>query len=101
MVNAASTWRLRRRLDAPLSALSDVAADEPGSDDRLGVLLALRSLPVGQRQVRVLRYFEGLSETEIAAALGIRTGTVKSRAARGLDALRSCVHLLPQEASWT
>ena len=80
VVNAASTWRLRRRL---------------------GVLLALRSLPVGQRQVLVLRYFEGLSETEIAAALGIRTGTVKSRAARGLNALRSCVHLLPQEASWT
>ena len=101
VVNAASTWRLRRRLDAPLSALSDVVADEPGSDDRLGVLLALRSLPVGQRQVLVLRYFEGLSETEIAAALGIRTGTVKSRAARGLNALRSCVHLLPQEASWT
>ena len=63
-------------------------------------LLALRSLPVGQRQV-LLRYFEGLSETEIAAALGIRTGTVKSRAARGLDALRSCVPLRPQEASWT
>lgn len=101
VVNAASTWRLRRRLDAPPSALSDVAADEPGSDDRLGLLLALRSLPVGQRQVLVLRYYEGLSEAEIASVVGISTGTVKSRAARGLDALRRYVHLAPREASWT
>jgi len=101
VVNAASTWRLRRRLEAPLSTLRDVAADEPGSDDRLGVLLALRSLPVGQRQVLVLRYFEGLSEAEIAAVLGVSPGTVKSRAARGLDALRGCAHLLPQEGAWT
>ena len=101
VVNAASTWRLRRRLEAPLSTLRDVAADENGSDDRLGVLLALRSLPVGQRQVLVLRYFEGLSEAEIAAVLGVSPGTVKSRAARGLDALRGCAHLLPQEGAWT
>lgn len=101
VVNAASTWRLRRRLEAPLSALHDVAAAEPGSDERLAVLLALRALPVGQRQVLVLRYYEGLSEAEIAAALGVSAGTVKSRAARGLDALRDSAHLLPQEGSWT
>lgn len=101
VVNAASTWRLRRRLEAPLSALHDVAAAEPGSDERLAVLLALRALPVGQRQVLVLRYYEGLSEAEIAAALRISAGTVKSRAARGLDALRDSAHLLPQEGSWT
>ena len=101
VVNAASTWRLRRRLEAPLSTLSDVAAADAGSDDRLGVLLALRSLPVGQRQVLVLRYYEGLSEAEIAAVLGVSPGTVKSRSARGLDALRGCAHLLPQEGAWT
>jgi len=101
VVNAASTWRLRRRLEAPLSALHDVAAAEPGSDERLAVLLALRSLPLGQRQVLVLRYFEGLSEAEIGVALGVSAGTVKSRAARGLAALRDSAHLLPQEGSWT
>jgi DNA-directed RNA polymerase specialized sigma24 family protein len=37
--------------------------------------------------VVVLRYWSGLSETEIAAALGITRGTVKSTASRALDAL--------------
>jgi len=49
---------------------------------------ALAHLPVGQRAVLVLRYFEMRSETEIADILGISLGTVKSRAARGLTALR-------------
>ncbi len=89
VVNAAGTWRVRRRLEAPLSALTDLAAADRGSDDRLLVLSALRSLPLGQRQVLVLRYFEGLCETEIAELLGISVGTVKSRAARALTALRS------------
>lgn len=49
---------------------------------------ALTRLPVTQRAVLVLRYFEMRSEGEIAAILGISPGTVKSRAARGLAALR-------------
>jgi DNA-directed RNA polymerase specialized sigma24 family protein len=36
----------------------------------------------------VLRYYLDLSEAEIAAALGIAVGTVKSHVFRGLDALR-------------
>ena len=44
-------------------------------------------LPARRREVLVLRYYAGLSETEIAAMLGISTGTVKSTAARGLAAL--------------
>lgn len=88
VVNAASTWRLRRRLEAPLSSLDALPGDDSGSDDRLTVLAALRRLPLGQRQVVVLRYYEGLPEAEIAAVLGISRGTVKSRAARALGALR-------------
>ena len=49
---------------------------------------ALRSLPLGQRAVLVLRYFEMYSEAETAEALDIPVGTVKSRAARGLAGLR-------------
>lgn len=49
---------------------------------------ALASLPLAQRAVLVLRYFEGCSEAEIAQMLGISPGTVKSRAARGLASLR-------------
>lgn len=49
---------------------------------------SLRRLPYDQRAVIVLRYWLGMSEAEIAAALGCRPGTVKSRHARALRALR-------------
>lgn len=49
---------------------------------------ALARLPVSQRVVLVLRTREGLSEQEIAAALGIPTGTVKSRLHRARAAFR-------------
>lgn len=88
VVNTAHSWRLRRRLHAPLSALDGCAAPSPDSDERLAVVAALRALPLGQRQVLVLRYYEGLPESEIAEVLGVSAGTVKSRAARGLSALR-------------
>ncbi|WP_307721572.1 SigE family RNA polymerase sigma factor [Embleya hyalina] len=48
---------------------------------------ALRQLTRRQREVLVLRYWENLSESEIAGTLGIPSGTVKSTASRGLTAL--------------
>ncbi len=53
------------------------------------ILDALRRLPERQREVLVLRYYADLSETEIADALGISRGTVKSHASRGIAALRA------------
>ncbi|RKN38505.1 SigE family RNA polymerase sigma factor [Streptomyces hoynatensis] len=50
---------------------------------------ALRRLPPRQRAAVVLRYVEDRTETEVAALLGIRVGTVRSRAARGLEKLRA------------
>jgi RNA polymerase sigma-70 factor (sigma-E family) len=88
VVNTANSWRVRRRLHAPLSVLDSCSAPSPDRDERLAVVAALRALPLGQRQVLVLRYYEGLPEAEIAEVLGISPGTVKSRAARGLSALR-------------
>ena len=58
--------------------------DAPGSP----ALDALARIPARQRAVVVLRYLEGLSVAEVAAELGISAGTVKSQAARGLDAIR-------------
>ena len=52
------------------------------------VLAALRRLPGRQREALVLRFYLDLTETEIAAAMGISPGTVKSTTARGLAALR-------------
>jgi RNA polymerase sigma factor (sigma-70 family) len=48
----------------------------------------VRDLPTRQRAVLVLRYYEGLSEAEIADLLGVSRGTVKSHAARALAMLR-------------
>jgi RNA polymerase sigma-70 factor (sigma-E family) len=52
------------------------------------VVHALSQLPPRQREVLVLRYYGGLSESEIADAAGISKGTVKSTASRALDALQ-------------
>ena len=72
--------------------------DPPGpGDEALGLLeqaaarAALRGLPARQREAIVLRYYAGLSEGEIAAAMGISRGAAKSHAARGLSALRAAV----------
>ena len=54
------------------------------------------SLPPRQRAVIVLRYYEQLTEAEIADVLGISTGTVKSQASRAIAALRA---QLPKELS--
>jgi DNA-directed RNA polymerase specialized sigma24 family protein len=66
-----------------------VQADRTSSvEDRELVREALSRLPQRQREVILLRYFEDLSEAEIARRLGCAPGTVKSSAARALRALR-------------
>jgi RNA polymerase sigma-70 factor (sigma-E family) len=55
--------------------------------EHAALMAALRQLPQRQREVLVLRYWSELSEADIAAALGIRPGTVKSAASRALTAL--------------
>jgi len=57
--------------------------------ERRRVLLdAVNRLPDDQQLVIGCRYFLDLSEAETASALGIRTGTVKSRTSRALERLR-------------
>jgi RNA polymerase sigma-70 factor (sigma-E family) len=81
--------RLTRRHAEHDSPCPPLSAEEAAllSEDRRQVLAALALLPARRREVLVLRYYAGLSEAEIAATLGISTGTVKSTAARGLAAL--------------
>jgi RNA polymerase sigma-70 factor (sigma-E family) len=57
-------------------------------DERMRLRDALRQIPPGQRAILVLRFYEGLSVDQTAAALGLRTGTIKSQTARGLATLR-------------
>lgn len=79
------------------------APDEPSAEcgalasiERDAVVAALRRLPVRQREALVLRYYGDFSEAEIAIAMGISRGAVKSHTARGMSALKS---ILEQETS--
>jgi RNA polymerase sigma-70 factor (sigma-E family) len=93
---------LRHR--AAMSQIRQQAPPDPlGAEDevliqleRSAVVAALHELPDRQREAIVLRYYADLSEPEIAAAMGISRGAVKSHTARGMSALRAAMQ---QESS--
>ena len=92
MVNEYVSWRRRhsnRELpgevpDLPAPDLADV-----GLAERDALWRALARLPRRQRAVLVLRFYEDLSDSEIAAVLGCAGGTVRSLTSRALHALRT------------
>ena len=59
--------------------------------ERDSVRATLRDLPDRQREAIVLRYYADLSEEEIAAAMGISRGAVRSHTFRGMSALRAAL----------
>ena len=61
---------------------SDRSPRSPPSEEHIDVARALETLPRRQREVAVLRYLLEMSTAEVAAALGITEGTVKSSLAR-------------------
>lgn len=85
----------RRRLSRsfPTPDLNDRAVPDTTweVDQRDALLVALHSLAPRQRVAVVLRYWEGLSEAETAAALSCSVGTVKSQTHRGLRTLREAM----------
>jgi RNA polymerase sigma-70 factor (sigma-E family) len=86
------SWRRRRWTGEVPQAMPEriEAADrmtEYVERDALWRMLA--ELPRRQRAVLVLRYFEDLTETQVAETLGISVGTVKSQASKGLAKLRT------------
>ena len=90
-------WRSlgRRPSEAPLEhdvplPVNDGASDDSRLDRDL-LMRAARELPLGQRAVLVLRYFDDLSVEETARTLGITTGTVKSQTSRALARLRTAL----------
>lgn len=66
-----------------------VATAETRLDDAELVWRTLARLPPRQRAVLVLRFYEDLSDTEIAETLSIAPGTVRGLASRGIANLRS------------
>ncbi len=97
VVNGArSTLRKRRTVRTYLAR--DAREPEPEAAPEVGVLrhdtqdevlAAVRTLPPRMQEVLALRYWSELSEAQIAQALGISEGTVKSTASRALDKLEA------------
>jgi len=72
----------------PSEEVSDAVADAFASEQRTLVTTALAQLPEEQKRPLTLAYFEGLTQSEIAAKLGAPLGTVKTRMRTGLMKLR-------------
>ena len=91
-VNEYLAWWRRRVRAVPVAELGELAAATPDPADRYAECAAitaeLAKLPKRQRAVLVLRFYEGMSDEEIARVLGCRPGTVRSCASRALATLR-------------
>jgi len=87
----ATWWRRRWRGEVPTEVLPEAAAGDAYAavDDRDRVLRALATLSARSRAAVVLRYFEDMSEAEVAEVLGCSVGTVKSSVSRALTQLRA------------
>jgi RNA polymerase sigma-70 factor (sigma-E family) len=88
-------YKRRELLDGAVAGVA-VASPEKAVLDRAQVWPMVCALPVRQRAVIVLRYYEDLSEQEIADVLGCSTGSVKSQAHDALASLRRGVATLEQ-----
>lgn len=84
-----SAIRRSRRAPRPIAVMpaASAEADAMSGEERRAAVAAVRRLPPRQREALVLRYFADLPVNEIAQAMGVSAGTVKSTTARGLAAL--------------
>lgn len=92
---AANRWRTRSRRVTEVPLEQATAATRTGHEDRIAdhdeVIRALRQLPPRMRAVLVLRFFDDMSEADVAKALHCSVGTVKSQASRGLVRMRELI----------
>ncbi|NUP01187.1 MAG: SigE family RNA polymerase sigma factor [Nonomuraea sp.] len=88
-----SQWRRRKLEEYPSDELPEVATVDPVSCGEVHELLeqALDELPERMRAAIVLRYYEDMTEPEIARTLGISVGTVKSTVSRAMAKLRGAL----------
>jgi RNA polymerase sigma-70 factor (sigma-E family) len=93
LINTSNRRFRRRRVTGnphELAELPDAWTADPADrvGDRAVLLAAVRELPPRQRAIVVLRYWEDLSDAQVAAVLGCSAGTVRSQASRALAKLR-------------
>ncbi len=90
LVNASNRRFRRHRVTEQPGDLPETPVDSPADliGERAALLTALHQLPPRQRAVIVLRYWQDLTDAQIAATLGCSPGTVRSQLARALAKLR-------------
>lgn len=96
MVNThISGWRRRRLDEYPTDELPDTPADDATGDSDLHdvVRRAIDRLPRQMRAAVLLRFYDDMTEQQVAAALGVSVGTVKSTVARAVAKLRTDAEL--------
>ncbi|MEM9999657.1 MAG: RNA polymerase sigma factor [Pseudomonadota bacterium] len=97
--------RKRRRfwgaanVDDALADHADDSADPTRTDEMQDMARALSALPIRQREVVLLRFYEGFDTRETADILGCREGTVKAHLHRATQTLRAV--LAPNETERT
>ena len=99
MVNTHISWWRRRRVDEyPTDDIPDQpAADTSGNSELHDTLQrAIDKLPQRMRAAVLLRYFEDMTEAEVADILGVSQGTVKSTVSRAVAKLRTDAELLDE-----
>ena len=97
MVNTHISWWRRRRVEEyPTDEIPDQPVIDHASDSAVQDALrrAIERLPQRMRAAVVLRYYEDMSEAEIANVLGVSLGTVKSTVSRAVAKLRIDADLL-------
>jgi RNA polymerase sigma-70 factor (sigma-E family) len=91
VINAVTDWwrTAHQRHERPVDVLPDAPmAVDTSFEDRGVLLAALGRLTQRERSVVVLRYFDDCTEQDVARALGISTGTVKSTCHTALRKMR-------------
>jgi RNA polymerase sigma-70 factor (sigma-E family) len=99
LVNTYSSWWRRRwNGETPTDEPPELVDVDPHAryDEREAIWRALGRLPKRQRAVLVLRYFDDLTEADVARLLNCSVGTVKSQASRALAKLRIDPTLRPE-----
>ena len=95
MVNThISGWRRRRVDEYPTDEIPDAPVADDATKDadmRDIVQRAIDRLPRQMRAAVMLRYYDDMTEPEVAAALGVSVGTVKSTVARAVFSQRKSV----------